>query len=978
VTYRAIAVRLEIALEFALGLKDEEYRSFKIEPGELLLCSSSTPKTKGFALALTNVVATESRSDDRGNYIAWKLDELRFVQPFEVKCGQRIFYVEHDLDFLEDKPELSAKEKEQVDSLALTVEADYNRKEAYFLAIENQILPFFEAHGENPDALFESNQERFHEIINEFHDSQRSSGVKTPKLKRDAVWDLKRIMETHKIVSFIESGEKAAVALQTLLKSQSVDLSTYKPPVDYYEPLHMPPIPVADRPTEKYETLIIEPNEIRVNNDNLMSSSEIIATTPGISDQSPAVPELVTTQEVKVMAESLNAVLNQAFAGKIVRKDLTKKIKEGANVPVYVLEYLLGMYCATDDEASIEEGVNRVKTILADNFVRPDEAEKIKSKMRELGSYTVIDKVEAKLDPKLDIYLAVFSNLNIRDVIVDDKYIKDYEKLLAGGIWCVIRMNYNKADERIDKGGPFEIEELTPIQMPNMDMDELFDGRKQFTKDEWIDVLLRSTGMEPTQLENRLKWHLLLRMVPLVENNFNLCELGPRGTGKSHIYKEISPNSILISGGQTTVANLFYNMGNRTIGLVGIWDCVAFDEVAGITFKDKDGVQIMKDFMASGSFARGKEEKNANASMVFVGNINQSIDVVMKTSHLFEPFPDAMSHDAAFFDRMHYYLPGWEIPKMRPEYFTNEFGFITDYLAEFMREMRKRSFGDAIDKYFRLGSHLNQRDTIAVRKTVSGLLKLLYPNGVYERDDVEEVVRYALEGRRRVKEQLKKIGGMEFYDVHFSYLDNESFEEHFVPVPEQGSGKLIPEGQGKPGHVYTVQRGDTGMLGVYKMETEMVSGNGKFETTGNGAGREGRENLKTAQNYFKANKKQISNSIRMDNSNYLMHITDSQGVGSASEVALCSLVALCSAALRKPVQSQMCILGNMSIGGTISKVEELANSLQVCLDAGARKVLLPMSSAVDIGTVPGDLFTKFQTSFYGSPEEAVFKALGVE
>ena len=691
------------------------------------------------------------------------------------------------------------------------------------------------------------------------------------------------------------------------------------------------------------------------------------------------------------MADSLNTALHEAFAGKIVRKDLTKKIKEGANVPVYVLEYLLGMYCTSDDEESIASGVQRVKNILADNFVRPDEAEMIKSKIREMGSYTVIDKVEAKLDPESDTYRAVFSNLNLKNVLVVDTYIKQFEKLLSGGIWCVLRMNYNRLEDRFDefdnsapkgnkknKLSPFEIEELTPIQLPNMDMQEFFDGRRQFTKDEWIYVLIRSVGMEPTQFDNRVKWHLLERIVPLLENNYNLCELGPRGTGKSHIYKEISPNSILVSGGQTTVANLFYNMANRSIGLVGMWDCVAFDEVAGITFKDKDGIQIMKDFMASGSFARGKEEKNANASMVFVGNINQSVDVLLKTSHLFDPFPEMLAYDAAFFDRMHYYLPGWEIPKMRPEFFTNEYGFITDYLAEFLREMRKISFGDSIEQYFRLGRDLNQRDTIAVRKTVSGMLKLLYPHGEFNRDDVAEVLKYALEGRRRVKEQLKKIGGMEFFDVHFSYLDNENFEEHFVSVPEQSSGKLIPEGQSKPGHVYTVARGDMGMLGVYKLETEMVGGNGKFEVTGIGNNREARENFKTAQNYFKANKKLISGSINIDNSNYLMHVTDCQGVGVTSELALCAFVALCGASLHKSVQSQMCVLGNMSIGGTINKVEELANILQVCFDAGAKKILLPMSSAVDIGTVPADLFAKFQTSFYTSPEDAAFKALGVE
>ncbi|MBA1335114.1 MAG: hypothetical protein HPY66_0736 [Firmicutes bacterium] len=673
----------------------------------------------------------------------------------------------------------------------------------------------------------------------------------------------------------------------------------------------------------------------------------------------------------------LNEKLNEVFAGKVVRKDLTKKIKEGANVPVYVLEYLLGMYCATNDEASIIDGVERVKDILARNFVRPDEAEKIKSKIRELGMYTVIDKIEARLNEKKDIYEAVFSNLGIKEVVISSDYIKRYEKLLAGGIWCTVKMSY-EFNEEVRGVSPFVINELTPIQLANMDMEEFFEGRRKFTKDEWISILLRSVGLEPTKLENRVKWHMLARMVPLVENNFNLCELGPRSTGKSHIYKEISPNSILISGGQTTVANLFYNMSTRKVGLVGLWDCVAFDEVAGITFKDKDGIQIMKDYMASGSFARGREEKNANASMVFVGNINQSVEVLLKTSHLFDPFPEAMAYDTAFFDRMHCYIPGWEVPKFRPEYFTNEYGFITDYFAEFMREMRKTTFGDSIDKYFRLGSNLNQRDTIAVRRTVSGLVKFVYPHGEFSKNDIAEILEYALEGRRRVKEQLKKIGGMEFYDIHFSYIDNENFEEHFVSVPEQGGGKLIPEGMGKPGHVYTVGRSETGVFGVYKIENEVVPGSGKFEKTGIASNREARESLNTAFNYFKANKKNISSSIHMDNTDFLMHIQDMQGVGITDELGLAGFVALCSGALKKPVQSQLVVLGSMTIGGTITKVEELASVLQVCLDSGAKRVLIPMSSAVDIPTVPPDLFSRFQISFYNSPEDCVFKALGVE
>jgi ATP-dependent Lon protease len=675
--------------------------------------------------------------------------------------------------------------------------------------------------------------------------------------------------------------------------------------------------------------------------------------------------------------DELSVKLNQYFPGRMVRKDLTKKIKEGANVPVYVLEYLLGMYCATDDEDSIRDGVERVKSILADNFVRPDEAEKVKSKIRELGKYTVIDRLTVKLNEKKDVYEAEFSNLGIKGVSIIPSYVKQYEKLLAGGIWCIIKMDYF-FDEEQRGVSPFCIGNLTPIQMPNLDLDEILTGREHFTKDEWIDALIRSIGLEPTQLSNEVRWHMLCRMIPLVENNYNLCELGPRNTGKSHIYKEISPNSILVSGGQTTVANLFYNMSTRKVGLVGLWDTVAFDEVAGITFKDKDGIQIMKDYMASGSFARGREEKAAAASMVFVGNINQSVDVLLKTSHLFDPFPEAMANDTAFFDRMHYYLPGWEIPKFRPEFFTDMYGFITDYLAEFFREMRKRSFSDALDRYFKVGQNLNQRDVIAVRKTVSGLIKLIYPNGDFSREEVEEILRYALVGRRRVKEQLKKIGGMEFYDVHFSYIDNETLNEEFVSVPEQGGGKIIPEGIGKPGHVYTIGRGKSGMIGAYKIEVQVVSGSGKFEKTGLGAYREAKEAIDTAFRFFKANSKSISRSITTTNKDYLMHVVDIHGVGLTSELALAAFVALCSGGVSRPCQSQLAILGSMSIGGTINKVEELANVLQVCFDAGAKKVLLPMSSAADIGTVPPELFARFQISFYQSPEDAVFKALGVE
>ncbi|MBP9570093.1 MAG: protease Lon-related BREX system protein BrxL, partial [Aeromonadaceae bacterium] len=473
----------------------------------------------------------------------------------------------------------------------------------------------------------------------------------------------------------------------------------------------------------------------------------------------------------QLAGQDLDSLLNRHFKGKVVRKDLTKQLKEGANVPVYVLEYLLGMYCASDDDDVVRQGLENVKKILAENYVRPDEAEKVKSLIRERGSFKVIDKVGVKLNQKKDIYEAQLSNLGIKDAVIPSNIVKQNEKLLTGGIWCIVTLNYFY--EEGQKISPFSVANLKPIQMPSMDMDELFAARGHFNTDQWLDVLVRSIGMEPTNLKQRVKWHLLTRMIPFVENNYNVCELGPRGTGKSHVYKECSPNSLLVSGGQTTVANLFYNMSSRQVGLVGMWDVVAFDEVAGITFKDKDGVQIMKDYMASGSFSRGRDSIEAKASMVFVGNINQSVETLVKTSHLLAPFPEAMI-DTAFFDRFHAYIPGWDIPKMRPEFFTNSYGLITDYLAEYMREMRKRSFSDAIDRFFKLGNNLNQRDVIAVRRTVSGLLKLLHPHGVFDKEDVRRCLTYALELRRRIKEQLKKLGGMEFFDVHFSYIDNES------------------------------------------------------------------------------------------------------------------------------------------------------------------------------------------------------------
>lgn len=676
------------------------------------------------------------------------------------------------------------------------------------------------------------------------------------------------------------------------------------------------------------------------------------------------------------MTDELDKKLNEHYAGKVVRKDLTKLIKEGMNVPSYVLEYLLGMYCATDDEEDIESGTAMVKQILADNYVRPDEAEKIKSKIRDRGQFKIIDKVTARLNEHNDTYEGQIFNINISRIRIADDYIKMYDKLLGGGIWCIITLAY-EFDEN-SKESPFKILSLKPVQMPATDINEYIEARKHFSKEEWMQVLLRSMGMEPTNLSHIAQQHLIARMIPLVENNFNMVELGPRGTGKSYLFEQISPYSILVSGGQTTVANLFYNMGRHQVGLVGTWDVVAFDEVAGMKMKDKDGVQIMKDYMANGSFSRGKDSIAADASMVFLGNIDGSIENLVKVSHLLSPFPKEMI-DAAFFDRFHLYLPGWEIPKMRPEFFTDNYGFITDYFSECLREMRKRTFSDAIQKYFRLGKDLNQRDVIAVKHTVSGLLKLLYPDGNFGKEEVKECLEYALIGRRRIKEQLKKIGGLEFFDVHFSYIDLEDNEEHFVATPECKSSGLIPEGELQAGCLFCIaNQTESGNKGLVRLDLQKMQGNGKFEHTGFGSGTTIRDELKEAVNYLRSNISRISNDIKFGDYELHLKATDIHGIGTLSGMELAVFISLVSGLCNRPVQPQLCILGSMSIGGTIIGTTDLPGALEIANDAGAKRILIPAIDMIQYGNVPADLMTKFSLEVYTDPIDAAFKAIGVK
>lgn len=689
--------------------------------------------------------------------------------------------------------------------------------------------------------------------------------------------------------------------------------------------------------------------------------------------------------------DALDQKIVEIFPGRVVRKDLTAQMKRGANVPTFVLEYLLGMYCATDEEDVIQAGLDKIRKILSENYVRPDESEKIKSKIRENGEYTVIDKVSARLDEYKDIYVARFTNLEIEPFILPAEYASHYTKILTGGIWCITRIAYQyehddyeyeerrpKRRKRGPEDSPFKIISLKPIQMPNLDLEEMIARRKNFSYEEWRDLLLRSAGYEPQALSEKEKLHFIERMVPLIERNYNYCELGPRGTGKSHVYKEISPYSILMSGGQTSTANLFYNLSAHRVGLVGHWDCVAFDEVAGMHFRDLDAIQILKDYMASGSFARGREMINADASVVYIGNINDSVDNLLKVTHLFNPFPPEFNCDSAFFDRIHYYLPGWEIPKMRSELLTERYGLITDCLAEFCKEMRKYDFSHEFDAFFRLNKEFNKRDEIAVRKTFSGLCKLLFPDGSLTKPYAEMLLAYAVEGRRRVKEQLKIMAGVEFIDVNLGFLDLEEGLESVVTVPEQTSNTLMPEGKLPFGHIFAVGKSrDSGEICIYRMENKTVKGSGKIETQGIGNNRPVKECVMAAWTYFQDNARKIVPGTRVMDKDYLLYYADTQGKGLSDAVSLGEFIGLCSALAERAVIESLAIAGEIKLSGTLEELTNLEDILRVCKNAGAKKLLLPMDSIRDIQNVSRELLQYVQPIFYQDPIDAAKKALDI-
>src|SRR5262245_3891011 len=663
------------------------------------------------------------------------------------------------------------------------------------------------------------------------------------------------------------------------------------------------------------------------------------------------------------------------FAGKVVRKDLVRKVKVGANVPVFVLEYLLGKYCATDDPVAIDAGLKVVNNTLSSNFVRPDEANKAQSMVKDKGKHTLIDKVQVRYVSDDDKHWAELKNFGHKYVHVPEHYLRQYDRLLMGGIWAQVELKHQYDEEATGKRSPFWIEGLKPIQIATFDLDEYRESRRQFAAEEWIDLLLRTIGMEPSHFSRRLKLLFLVRLLPLCEQNYNLVERGPRGTGKSYAYQELSPYTILLTG-PTTVANLFYNMASGKMGLVGIWDAIGFDEVADLQKMPKEVVTTLKTYCESGTFARGKEALSGLASLAMFGNTNQPVEVMVRSSHLFLPMPEVIREDMAFLDRVDFYLPGWEIPKMRVEFFMEHYGFVVDYLSEALRELRKYNYTELLDHSFALGAHLNARDVKAVRKTVSGLAKLVYPHGEVSKEELAELVELALEGRRRGKEQLQKMGAFEYHQTSFSYIDSDTREERFVGVPEQGGRDMIATDPLAPGSVYTASVDDQGKVGLYRLEVGSAPGTGKLRIAG---GIEGamKESMQRAFAYILGHKVAMGIGQQIDTTDFHVEAIDLLSNRVPCEAGIALVIAIYSALKKHSVLPALVILGDLSIQGNIKAIRSLAEPLQVGMDNGARRALIPLENKRHFLEVSGDIVERVDPVFFSDPMTAAMKALGM-
>ncbi len=684
------------------------------------------------------------------------------------------------------------------------------------------------------------------------------------------------------------------------------------------------------------------------------------------------------SEQTSLVLDDIDQKAAENFPGLVVRKDLLRRMRSSFSVPMFVIEFLLGKYCATTDPDIIEEGIQYVRDTLRNKYVKPSEREMVKARIKQQGSFEVIDKVKVRLVETQDKYWAQLANINIDHVNIDETILHKYERLVQGGVWAEVNIGYDDSFIFRGRNRPFFIQRLKPIQVSSLSLKNFQAARSNFSRDEWIIILLRSLGLEPKHpyFTHRVKMLYLSRLIPLVEKNFNLIELGPRGTGKSFVYQQVSPYCHLVSGGQTTVAQMFVNLATGARGLVCLWDTVAFDEAAGVRFKDKSGINIMKGYMEDGNFSRGSDIITAEGSVVLLGNLDGDIETILRTSNLFYQMPKEM--DAAFYDRLHSYLPGWEFQKTRDEFYTDHFGLVSDYLAEVMRALRKDSYTDAAERYYHFGSHLTGRDQKAVRKTVSGLIKLLHPGGQFTKDEVEEYMVLGMEMRRRVKEQLRKIAGVEYWDVNFSYRDLEEGGEHFVGVPEMGGDQIIEPGTMAPGAVYTIGRdAGSGKLALFLLQTQINPGSGRIVPLGN-LSKAMKEGIKTADAYLKANLSNLGIVKDLKSYDFSIQAINLQQAKEGAETAVAFFVSLVSSLLGKPVKPQLVVLGEMSVQGMLLKVTNLTERMQLSLDSGAKYVLIPSENKRDIADVPDEVLNKLQAIFYTDPINAAIRAMALE
>ncbi|RXJ50431.1 protease Lon-related BREX system protein BrxL [Gelidibacter gilvus] len=682
-----------------------------------------------------------------------------------------------------------------------------------------------------------------------------------------------------------------------------------------------------------------------------------------------------------IVLDDLDNKLLEHFRGFVVKKDLVRSLKVGANVPVFVLEFLIANSCSTDDEEKIKQGMENVKSILSKHYVNPEESNLIQSRIREKGSYKIIDRISVKLDTKKDVYWADLQNSNIRDGVISDAMVSAHDKMLMGGIWAIIDIEYDAYSKEGATLHPFLIKDIKPIQLSSFDNSRLISKRKEFSKSEWLNLLLRSCGYEPESegMTHRVKMLLLSRLLPMVEANFNFVELGPRSTGKSFVYKELTPYAVLISGGQGTIAKLFVHGSTGKVGAVGQWDAICFDEATDKIFKERDAVPLMKDYMESGSFSRAGAggEITGVASIILNGNINQPIETVLQTSHLFSALSDEVNNDTAFLDRIHFYLPGWEMIKFSPDNFTDNFGFSTDYFSECLKSFRKSTYTDTLEDYFTLGSHLKQRDTKPVKKTVSGFIKLMHPDGDFTKEDVREYLELAIEMRRRVKEQLKRIGGMEFWDTNFSYIDKETQDEHYIGLPEEKGSHLIENTPLQPGVCYT-STSDGDNLALVRIEVVITSGSGKLNITGV-SNNPVKENIKNTFLYIKANEKTILDEQHsLKNFDVSVQVTTLLGSNVSSGIGSAVYIAIISSIYKKNLKPGLAVLGNISVGGAVERAINFTDKITMLSENGAKTVIVPMDNLNEIPNVPATVLGNTDVPFYSNNQMLMQKGILVD